>query len=134
MNLFDMTVRGDRNLVLRADVIGDAPPSGIRGRLASALGFQSKSRIARAMRHVDGREYRGLDMSGGASFQLRSPLSWHPFRALPHQTGWSAVLINGRTGGAVLQLALVDRESGERVAVERVTLSTHLSSLPLPKL
>src|SRR5688572_16612457 len=128
MNLFDMAVRGDSNLVLRADAIGETPPPGLRGRLTSALGFQTKTRIARGMRQVDGCRYRGLDMSGGASFLLRSPLHWHPFRALPHQTGWSAVVVGGKSNGAVFQLALVDRESGERAAVERTPLSKHLSS------
>jgi SAM-dependent methyltransferase len=134
MNLFDMARRADPNLVLSADLVGEAPKNqGALQRIARALG-RVRTRITPAKRRVQDKVYRGLEMSAGASLELLSPYRWYPFRALPRYTGWEVVALDPGGPALTLEVALIDRATGQHVARESHEVAPFLRPVPLPEL
>ena len=131
MNVYDMAQRGDANLVMHAPLVEGSRPLGRLRRVADLLA-RRKSCIRLSKRRVAGRLYRGLEMSGRASFTLRSALRWYPFRALPHYSGWEAALLPWSLGGAALELSLI-RSDGVALLRDRTELSSRLAAIALPK-
>lgn len=135
MNLFDMAVRKDSNLRLVADYV----PINRIGATVKNVENENGSgdwstKISLSKRKYNGSTYRGFDLSAShkAKIILNNPLSFHPFRERCEATGWRVVALDSIAENAVFRAELVDKYSGEVLALTTQKLSNKLTPIDFP--
>ena len=133
MNLFDMAQRADRNLVLRGRMPGRTRLGKLADRLQRRFWPWAPPSMQCAKRQIQGRAYRGFDVTPGCSFTLLRPFRWSQYRTGRIQTGWSAVCLTEGSRTQQIELAFTAPGKLNPIALRKLEFSTEPVEVLLPQ-